>query len=153
LLFAIVAQLFEFLFVRYVLPDVMAKLKQDDAERASRQAQFKLGDWTCAIDEVETIASNQHYLHFQMLTGELQVVRARISDAVDQAGPEHGIQPHRSWWVSARAEPSFLTKGRQKSLLTASGKRVPVARGRIAAVEEWLETNGPSTNERGYKDA
>ncbi|PRY94091.1 LytTR family transcriptional regulator DNA-binding domain-containing protein [Donghicola tyrosinivorans] len=152
LLFAIVAQLFEFLFVRYVLPDVMAKLKQEDAERESRRAQFKLGDWACAIEEVETIASNQHYLHFQMLSGETQIVRARISDAIDQAAPEHGIQPHRSWWVSAEAKPSFLTEGRQKSLLTASGKRVPVARGRIEAVEEWLQSSGPSTNERGYKD-
>ncbi len=51
LLFAIVAQLFEFLFVRYVLPDVMAKLKQEDAERESRRAQFKLGDWACAIED------------------------------------------------------------------------------------------------------
>lgn len=138
--FVVVAQLFEFLFVRYVLPDVLADIRAQTPE-APDSAFLKIGESKWPLSDVAAISSNQHYLKVDFLNAESETIRARISDVLDTLPETAGIQPHRSWWVSIEARPSLITEGRKRWLVTDFGHKIPVARGRIDAVEKWLDTH------------
>ncbi|NVO26989.1 LytTR family transcriptional regulator [Donghicola sp. C2-DW-16] len=138
--FAAVAQLFEFLFVRYLLPDVLADIRKN-APLPPTQSMLTIGDHTWSIDDIAAISSNQHYLRVDLCDGTQTTVRARISDVIDTIEPDRGLQPHRSWWVARHAGPALISEGRKRWLTTQHGHKIPVARGRIDEVEKWLDTH------------
>lgn len=146
--FVAVAQLFEFLFVRYVLPDVLKSIRENQPKELS-EIVLQIGDQSWPITEVSAISSNQHYLQVDFVEGVSQSIRARISDVLEVLPPAAGVQPHRSWWVAAHAHPSLISEGRKRWLVTPFGHKIPVARGRIDEVEKWLNTYGvPESNLR-----
>ncbi|APZ54289.1 DNA-binding protein, LytTr [Salipiger abyssi] len=68
-------------------------------------------------------------------------MRARLSDIVAQTRPDDGIQPHRSWWV-ARGTVAGLDRESGKPVLRLTdGDAVPVARGRLPEVRDWIDTH------------
>lgn len=146
--FVAVAQLFEFLFVRYVLPDVLKSIRENQPKELS-EIVLQIGDQSWPLAEVSAISSNQHYLQVDFIEGVSQSIRARISDVLEVLPPAAGVQPHRSWWVAAHAHPSLISEGRKRWLVTPFGHKIPVARGRIDEVEKWLNTYGvPESNLR-----
>lgn len=146
--FVAVAQLFEFLFVRYVLPDVLKSIRENQPKELS-EIVLQIGDQSWPLAEVSAISSNQHYLQVDFVEGVSQSIRARISDVLEVLPPAAGVQPHRSWWVAAHAHPSLISEGRKRWLVTPFGHKIPVARGRIDEVEKWLNTYGvPESNLR-----
>ncbi|QJU58505.1 LytTR family transcriptional regulator [Sphingomonas sp. AP4-R1] len=66
-----------------------------------------------------------------------------LREAIDQIGPERGLQVHRSWWVARDAVRGVVEDGRSLRLRLANGMEVPVARNRIATLrgEGWLDRN------------
>lgn len=144
--FVVVAQLFEFLFVRYVLPDVLKAIRANRPQGIGGRS-LQIGDQTWPLTDISAISSNQHYLQIDFLDAEPLSIRARISDVLNDLPPEAGVQPHRSWWVAAHAHPSLISEGRKRWLVTPYGHKIPVARGRIDEVEKWLNTHGvPESN-------
>lgn len=138
--FAAVAQLFEFLFVRYLLPDVLADIRRNTPP-VPTENQLEIGDHQWDLTDIAAISSNQHYLRIDLCNGEHTIVRARISDVIEKIAPDMGLQPHRSWWVAKHASPALLSEGRKRWLVTDYGHKIPVARGRIDEVEKWLDTH------------
>ncbi|MDO6414754.1 LytTR family DNA-binding domain-containing protein [Sphingomonas sp. BIUV-7] len=66
---------------------------------------------------------------------------ATLREAIDQIGPERGLQVHRSWWVARDAVRDVVEDGRSVRLKLANGLEVPVARNRIADLRTrgWLD--------------
>jgi hypothetical protein len=64
-----------------------------------------------------------------------------MREAIDQIGPERGLQVHRSWWVARDAVRDVMEEGRTIRLRLANGLEVPVARNRVAVLrsEGWLD--------------
>lgn len=143
--FVAVAQLFEFLFVRYVLPDVLKTIREGQPKEPS-EIILQIGELSWPLSEVSAISSNQHYLQVDFIDAESVSVRARISDVLSALPSAAGVQPHRSWWVASHAHPSLISEGRKRWLITPFGHKIPVARGRIDAVEKWLNTHGVPEN-------
>jgi hypothetical protein len=67
-----------------------------------------------------------------------------MREAIDQIGPERGLQVHRSWWVAREAVRDVVEDGRAVRLRLANGLEVPVARNRVAVLrnEGWLDREG-----------
>lgn len=65
---------------------------------------------------------------------------AAMRDVVEALGEARGLQVHRSWWVARDAVRGCEQDGRAVWLVLADGKRVPVARQRVARLraEGWL---------------
>lgn len=71
---------------------------------------------------------------------------ATLREAIDQIGPERGLQVHRSWWVARDAVCGWASDERTLRLRLVNGLDVPVARNRVAAVraEGWLKEPEPA---------
>ena len=59
-------------------------------------------------------------------------------DVADQLSEVEGIMPHRSHWVARGAVSRMAGNANKKVLVLGSGEVVPIARGRVAEVQEWL---------------
>ncbi|EEX14201.1 response regulator receiver protein [Citreicella sp. SE45] len=73
--------------------------------------------------------------------------RARLSDIVAQTRPEDGIQPHGSWWVSRRAMRRLGKRSGREALQLSDDSQVPVARGRVEDVRDWIEPTSTTSPE------
>lgn len=145
---------FETLYLRYGLPksfqDIAARKAEDTFERAPESQQTIpasdpedhvvtfLGEPAIALNEIWLIRALEHYVEIHSVAGEPRVVRARITDFLEQVGDAHGIQTHRSWWVSARAANELVTEGGKRFLALNDGRKIPVSRGRYPDVLAWL---------------
>ncbi len=85
-----------------------------------------------------SVSAQDHYVKVKTKDGE-ELIRARLSDLTAQLDCQNGIQPHRSYWVPRWAVVKMGVQDGGKCLELVDGSRVPVARGRIADVREWLE--------------
>jgi len=88
--------------------------------------------------DLVSLSSQDHYIAVKTQGGE-QLIRARLSDVVEQLGNQDGIQPHRSHWVARKSVVEVENVEGQKRIKMTDGTNIPVARGRIASVQEWLE--------------
>lgn len=84
---------------------------------------------------IKTVKSAEHYL---IVSTELKTVeyRGKFKDFLGQIGEEHGIQTHRSHWVST--DEALELHGLH--VKTKSGVNIPVARGRLPIVKGWFHT-------------
>ncbi len=82
---------------------------------------------------LQRVRSMEHYLVLTQ-SGTEHLVRARMVDFLAQLDTSDGIQTHRSHWVST-AEALAIKGG---NLATVSGDEIPIARGRLKAVKDWL---------------
>ncbi|MGR3378683.1 LytTR family DNA-binding domain-containing protein [Salipiger abyssi] len=155
---AITVILFETIYMRFVLPRVLTSEPAELAEPAppgpaaapaperggpeedSAERLLHVGGQPVAIDEVQLIEAHEHHVHVR-LRDDTRTMRARLSDIVAQTRPDDGIQPHRSWWV-ARGTVAGLDRESGKPVLRLTdGDAVPVARGRLPEVRDWIDTH------------
>lgn len=126
----------ETIFIRFVLPEhkstPAAPPPQDDQNRT-----LKIRDKQFTISNVLHMNAQEHYIQITTIT-ERTKTRSRLSDAVAQTTPQQGVQPHRSWWVSAKSEPALTTVDAKPVLKLNDGTIVPVAKARQDEVKKWL---------------
>lgn len=90
---------------------------------------------------LRAISSEEHYLRL-LGDGRTRFLRGRIADVEAQLPPEIGLRVHRSHWVAAQAVAGVETEAGAQRLVLSCGARIPVARGRRAAVRHWLNDLG-----------
>ncbi len=90
------------------------------------------------LDNIQLVTSEEHYLRV-VLRGETILHRCKMSDFLDQIQPHHGVQPHRSWWISRHAKPTLAKIGDKPHLTMPGGTPVPIARARLRDVQTWLD--------------
>lgn len=133
------AQVLETLFTRFVLPEVIRKTVSAKVRaRGAEPRYIVVGHHRVPVDHVHHVVAQEHFVRIQLQDTHI-LHRARLSDLIAQTEPEDGIQPHRSWWVSRRAEPRLDREGSRHVLVLEDKTVVPVARTRLPEIEEWLD--------------
>lgn len=112
---------------------------REDSLRASKAQDDPLArpDWSKTT--IQTVRAFDHYLEITSTNGH-HFVRGRMKDVEAMLDKAAGLRVHRSWWVNRDAIRSIETKGRDKVVCLQDGRRVPIARSRIAALREmgWV---------------
>ncbi len=143
----ILTLLLETFFITFVLPVAINASNLDDKKREKRAADAEAENACVTLtvagevffcNHLISISSQDHYVRIQTKDGE-KLMRARLSDLIGQLACQKGIQPHRSHWVSRDAVASMVSRKGHKFLELRNGSTVPVARGRVVDVQEWLE--------------
>lgn len=93
---------------------------------------------TYPVDRILRVTSQEHYLNVLNEAGEC-VLRERMKTFLAGVTERDGIQPHRSHWVARRVIASATTG----ALTLENGEVIPIARGRQAAVRDWLAEHRP----------
>ncbi len=125
----------ETLFIRFVMPGIFSK---PTSSQQTPDKLLKLGDQQLPLADVIYMAAQEHHVQIALPTGTI-TVRGRLGDAVAQTIPDQGIKPHRSWWVSARAQPMLIQQNGRPALRLIGGTIVPVAKTRQADIQQWLD--------------
>ncbi|MCT4557990.1 MAG: LytTR family transcriptional regulator [Pelagimonas sp.] len=97
-----------------------------------------IGSAPIPLAQLRLIEAREHHVHVTTKTDSM-THRARLSDIIAQTDTLDGIQPHRSWWVSAGAARSLTREGQRHVLHLDDGTQVPVARSRVDTVRRFLE--------------
>jgi hypothetical protein len=134
----------ETLYITFVLP--VATGAAEPTEKSERSAPsprvcttLSLAGKTFYCDDLLSVSSEDHYVKIRTRAGA-EMLRGRLSDMIGQLSCRDGIQPHRSHWVAREAVADMVAKDGHKYLELVDGSQIPVARGRIADVREWLES-------------
>ena len=132
----LVAHAFETLALLWLIPSQrLRKLKAPNLRKIT------LAGRTYPLADIARIKAAEHYLEVHSATAS-EVIRERMSTFLEQVTPADGIQTHRSHWVAHAYVDSFSGgKVRLKC-----GHKVPVARGRLDEVRDWIEArNAPQS--------
>ena len=133
----------ETLYLTFVLPiaDKIYKAKRRGRAPSSKPTcdTLTIAGKTFYCADLVSVSSQDHYVKVKTRGGE-ELIRARLSDLTAQLDCQNGIQPHRSHWVTRGSVVKMAAQGGGKCLELVDGSHVPVARGRIADVREWLES-------------
>ena len=84
------------------------------------------------------LKTEDHYLRVYTADGN-NLVLSRMSDACFDLKSTHGLQVHRSWWVSVPAIKKFAPSSRQGELVLENELVVPVSRANVKKLSELLE--------------
>lgn len=126
---------FDLVHFLFALPVIQARaLKR---QPRVQKAMISLANHQFSPGSIDWAMSQDHYLNIAT-EGRKKLILARISDLVDQIQPAEGIQPHRSWWISANAVQEIVKDEKGETVVMRDGTRVPIARGRIAEVRVWF---------------
>lgn len=90
------------------------------------------------LDGLLYLKAAEHYVEV-VFHDATQLVRTSLRDLVDRLHPDHGVQPHRSYWVSRDA---IIGLNRQKGaqfLVLSNGDEIPVSRQRRTEVGDWVQ--------------
>ena len=89
------------------------------------------------VASIQLVECSAHYL---LVTTDLgtQKYRARMKDFLEQVTPDHGIQSHRSFWVSE----SEVVELSGRSIRMRSGRFIPISKSRISDVKAWMQVYG-----------
>ncbi len=140
LLLTLMLETFYLTFVLPIATRIHESRRRDAApERANGCETFTLAGKKFFCADLLSVSSQDHYVKVKMREGE-KLIRARLSDVIAQLDCQNGIQPHRSHWVPRGAVMNMAVDDGFKYLQLVDGSRIPVARGRLADVREWLET-------------
>ena len=82
--------------------------------------------------------SQDHYVEVTTVD-EKAFLLARLVDVANQLSGVEGIMPHRSHWLAKSSVSKLAGNASKKTLVLDSGREVPIARGRVAEVRNWLE--------------
>ena len=133
----------ETFFLTFVLPVTYRSKKSvaiNDGSKAKPACEtFIVAGETYFCDQLVSVSSQDHYVRIQTKDNE-NLVRARLSDLIGQLNCQNGIQPHRSHWVARQAVVGMMTRDGHKCLKLRNGNTIPIARGRLVDVQEWLES-------------
>lgn len=130
----IVCHVFETASLLWLMPAMRAAKAEQVPTR-----KVTLAGRSFALSDIQRVKAAEHYLELYGTDG-IEVIRERMSTFLEQVSDEDGIQTHRSHWI---ARPRAAEMKGDSLRLTCGGK-VPVARGRIAAVKSWLSAQGCS---------
>lgn len=129
--------IFDF-FVREMIRSKMdikaRKLLADDHDTPE---QIAIAGQSFAASELYLLSAQDHYIEVKT-DGNVDLLRARMGDCLSQLVAVNGISPHRSYWVARNAVLEMQGNANSKFLQLTDGTKIPVARGRIKAVREWL---------------
>lgn len=144
---ALAAVVLDSIYILLVMPQICATLdaRKEAAPRppdlSHRPATLHLGGRNLRLSTIYHIVSEEHYVRVTM-KHDVFIYRAKLAEVVNQTAPEDGVQPHRSWWVSAAAMPRLIREANGKPRLQlADGTRVPVAKARLREVQDWIDTH------------
>lgn len=76
--------------------------------------------------ELIALEAEDHYLRVHTRLGSALILM-RLSDAIAAAGPDAGVQVHRSWWVG-RDAVERRQRGNRSALTLVNGLTVPIGR-------------------------
>ncbi len=136
--------LLETLYINFALPAVVSGMKdKPDADMAEHTkpacASLTIAGTKFDCKDVIAASAQDHYVSIRTVQGNT-LVRARLGDLTGQLNCQNGIQPHRSHWVARCAVVDMVSGQGHKWLVLVDGTRIPVARGRHAEVQRWLDT-------------
>lgn len=114
------------------------------------EAQVVLFGQSFVASSIRMIEAEEHYVGISLHDGQRVLLRGRIADAVALMPSHLGRQVHRSTWVARVAVSEFRQESSGACLLLRDGRRVSVARQRIAEVRAWV---GVATEGSGTKKA
>ncbi len=155
-LFLLTTQIgFEVLYLRYGLPksfqDIADRKEADDKHALALADEHQVGDTpilsklislpgeaAIVLEDVWLVRALEHYVEIHIDQSPERVVRARLTDFIEQVEEDHGIQTHRSWWVSSQAAKQLITENGKRFLELHDGQKIPVSRGRLPEVQRWL---------------
>ncbi|MEM6372049.1 MAG: LytTR family DNA-binding domain-containing protein [Pseudomonadota bacterium] len=133
----IVVHVFETVALLWLIPAQRQK-RQSRTERRT----VTLAGRSFVLEEITRVKAAEHFLEVYSDKG-CEVIRERMSTFLEQVKPEDGIQTHRSHWVAG-----FAADGLSGALLDLRcGAQVPVARGRLADVRDWLDAHADKAGE------
>ncbi len=134
----------ETLYLTFVIPVALnshgaspkiAKNYSDGAGTICKSIIVSGHTFKCA--ELVSASSQDHYIIVKTENNET-LIRARLSDIIAQLNCRNGIQPHRSHWVARESVVGIESVEGHKRLKMTDGSIIPIARGRITDVQEWL---------------
>ncbi|MBL1437374.1 MAG: LytTR family transcriptional regulator [Rhodobacteraceae bacterium] len=132
----------ETLYITFVLPIAVRDSEKEEIQAShgleNAPETLSIAGKTFFCDQLLSVSSQDHYVRILTHDGE-SVVRARLSDLIGQLDTQNGIQPHRSHWVARGAVHGIACRDGHKYLELNDGSEVPIARGRMIEVQEWLE--------------
>ena len=139
----LIAELFGLIYFRYVRFHVDGTERPPETQTAPAkpgpdERRVIIGTQPVPLSRLHHIEAREHHVLITM-DGESITQRARLGDIVAQTGPDDGLQPHRSWWVSAAAARDLTKEGQRHLLQLDDGTCVPVARTRLDQVRDWLD--------------
>lgn len=150
ILFYMVSQMVEVLFAQFMASPNGAgqAFSGGDAAQQSlppkqQPATLVMGDVHLPISDLKVLEADEHYVRIETTNGDM-LKRVRMSDLLAQLGPEQGLRPHRSWWVSRMTQPELKKHHGRQVLELKCGAHIPVARGRLGDVRDWLELHNLS---------
>lgn len=121
--------------------DYLKRERQNLKGKPLKKTSISVAGKVFEIDQLISISSQDHYVEITTLTNK-KLYRARLADVVNQIPANSGITIHRSHWVSKNAVPEMLNLDDVKVIRLNSGVKLPIARGRVKDVRNWLETSG-----------
>ncbi len=128
----VVAHIFETVALLWLLPAQRAR-----SGAAAQTRNVMLAGRRFVLCGIQRVKAAEHYLEVHTDAG-METVRERMLTFLEQVEPGDGIQTHRSHWVSAASARDL--KGAHLQL--TCGEKVPVARGRLNHVRDWLQDKG-----------
>ncbi len=93
-----------------------------------------------ALPQILAIKADEHYVQVFLTSGQTRLLRGRMSDAVAAMPETAGRLIHRSHWVAAQAVSGVQSDARSTMVVLRDGTKLPVARGRVPEIKEWIET-------------
>jgi len=129
--------IFESLFTVFVLPKMRVSLEGKSGVKLSTVPEVIIAGKRFELGKIISISSQDHYVEV-VTAASKQLIRARLADITPQISEEIGIVPHRSHWVARSAVEQFDDKTQPKVLALNNGSKIPVARGRVKDVRNWL---------------
>jgi len=148
----VMEQIFLTLYVSVIHPVVIRDVETSGAEDAAAETSdieapakkmIRLDKRYYDISDLQYLRAAEHYLHVTTSLRE-DLVRARLSDAIEELGSEAGIQIHRSRWVARQAISSAYVASSKLYIVMNDGSKFSVARNRKKSVLDWLEKNSVS---------
>lgn len=127
----------ETLFIRFVLQNAGhdTEGEEDEAPRL-----LNIGDRSLPLSRVHYLHAQEHYIRIG-LPNDTIMIRGRMRDALAQVDETDGFQPHRSWWISAAAQPRLIQANGKQQVRLRDETEVPVAKARAADIQRWLDHN------------
>lgn len=130
---------FEGIFIVFVYPLVRQSSSIQSVPTKPIIATVLIAGKRFRLDEIRAVSSQDHYVEVTTVNGT-SMLRARLADVVDQLSDVDGVMPHRSHWVTRDAVDQMMGNASKKVLALVNGAEIPVARGRVAEVRDWLDT-------------
>lgn len=153
--YTLVAILFETATAFFLVPGVLRALRLKRRGRAevvltappleapadpepAPPAQVEINGETVDLSGLLYLKAAEHYVEL-VYDRASQLVRTSLRDVIERLHPDHGVQPHRSYWVNRDAIVGLNRRKGAQFLVLSNGDEIPVSRHRRADVGQWVQ--------------